>query len=156
MGRTLINIFVTVGTTPFPELLKALQEIENPSWSFLCQTAEKDVNYPGLASFDFSPEIEQHVEQADLIISHAGAGSVYRFLEQQVKLLVVPNLFRKDPHQRDLADYCMRNGLCKVCYSLDSLHTSIQDALSFDAKPYVKDAFFKGDEINQIINDSLK
>lgn len=89
-------------------------------------------------------------------MSHAGAGSVFRFLEQEVKLLVVPNLFRLDPHQQDLAEFCDRNNYCEVCYSLNTITDAIDSAMKGNFNSYTKTEFFKASEIDEIIHNRLR
>lgn len=146
-----MNILVTVGTTPFPELFLSIQDISKTSWLFTCQTAE-DKLYDGLNCFNFSNNIEDFEKNSDLIISHAGAGSIYKYLENGVRILVVPNLFRVDQHQMDIATYCKKNNFCGVCTDLNDIERSIEVTVSTEYEKYIKEDFFAAKEINSRIN----
>lgn len=86
MGR---RVFVTVGSTRFPELIKAVLSEEcirvlvELGYTELCVQYGSDVTLfrdygQGTASgisvtgFDYSRSIEKEMQEADLVISHAG------------------------------------------------------------------------------------
>jgi beta-1,4-N-acetylglucosaminyltransferase len=150
-----MNIFVTVGTTPYNDLFQHLSFIENSSWHFDCQTADAEVSYANLTCFDYTPNWQSHIEKADLVITHAGAGSVYKLLEMGKKIMVIPNLERIDHHQLDLANYVEKNGYALVCRVLNDIEQVIAKAEQYAPTPYEKIDFFKGDEINEAIKESL-
>lgn len=50
-------------------------------------------------AFPFSPSLDAHMRAADLVVSHAGAGSVFEALSQSKRLLVVVNDALMDNHQ---------------------------------------------------------
>lgn len=150
-----MNIFVTVGTTPYNTLFQHLSVIHSNNWHFDCQTADASLTYPNLHCFDYTNDWQSHVDQADLIITHAGAGSVYKLLERQKKIIVIPNLERIDHHQLDLASYVAKNGYALVCDSLANIEQVITEAEQFKPAHYQKVDFFKGDEIKQLIEKKM-
>jgi beta-1,4-N-acetylglucosaminyltransferase len=83
------RVFVTVGSTKFPELIESVlssKTIEillelgftqisvqygTDQQVFLVQAREQ--TKLSIKGFDYSPSIEKEIQQADLIISHAGS-----------------------------------------------------------------------------------
>jgi beta-1,4-N-acetylglucosaminyltransferase len=56
-----------------------------------------------IRTYDFLPSLQDDMNDADLIISHAGAGTVMEALRLQKKLVVVINTLLMDNHQTELA-----------------------------------------------------
>jgi len=136
-----MKIFVTVGTTAFPELLNAInkQNIDK-IYEMVVQSTQGDLSTFNNA-FSFIDDIESWYNWADVIITHAGAGSVYNLLEKQKKLIVVPNTYRQDKHQLELANFVKRNKLALVCYDLTSLMAMLEEVLLMKFNQYSKDDF---------------
>jgi beta-1,4-N-acetylglucosaminyltransferase len=111
------SIFVTVGTTRFDRLVDAVTRAEALEWMVKNGYKKLVVQYgtgqepqiPPTCSllschcFKFTPSLEQDMKQADLIISHAGAGTVMEALKLQKRLVVVINTDLMDNHQTELA-----------------------------------------------------
>ena len=81
------RVFVTVGSTQFPQLIKAVLSSETIEALLELGHRELRVQYGNdtdlfkacqqrsrmsITGFDYSPSIEKEMQQADLIISHAG------------------------------------------------------------------------------------
>mmetsp|Transcript_1844 Transcript_1844/g.4853 ORF Transcript_1844/g.4853 Transcript_1844/m.4853 type:complete len:318 (-) Transcript_1844:820-1773(-) len=110
------NIFVTVGTTQFDALISsatsevALEWMERQGFSSLTVQygrGEKP-ELPSCCSleiqtYDFRPSLMADMERADLILSHAGAGTVMEVLRMKKTLIVVINTDLMDNHQTELA-----------------------------------------------------
>lgn len=146
-----MRIFVTVGTTAFDELIRVIDAL-NVGDDIVLQISNNSVympiNYP---FFKFSTNIEKYYNDADIVITHGGAGSVYRLLELEKKIVIVPNLNRVDKHQKDLSDFMQRSGYAWVCEDLNMLSQVLNKAYKSDFKKYRYDSFFKADEILQFI-----
>lgn len=120
------NVFLTVGTTEFDELLSFL---ENSSRGFLdllsSLTCTQLTIQIGRGSFDitnselisygkqigidvniyrFKPTLAEDMEAADLILSHCGAGSILEALALKKLLIVIVNSTLQGNHQRELSD----------------------------------------------------
>ena len=85
-------------------------------------SAKQDINGISCDAYQFKPSLRQDMEDADLIISHAGAGSIMEGMElcteannegkstsksthrRQKKLVVVTNAALMHGHQSELAD----------------------------------------------------
>ncbi|KAA0709351.1 UDP-N-acetylglucosamine transferase subunit ALG13 -like protein [Triplophysa tibetana] len=111
------TVFVTVGTTSFDELIVTLTSnecvkalIDRGYTDMVLQVGRGSV-VPGpeicsgltLQVFRFKDSISEDIRQADLIISHAGAGSCLEALGANKPLLVVVNDKLMDNHQLELA-----------------------------------------------------
>jgi len=55
-------------------------------------------------------DIDNVISQSDLVISHAGAGSIMSGLRKGKKMIVVPNTKLMDNHQVELAEVLQREG----------------------------------------------
>ncbi|XP_063705614.1 UDP-N-acetylglucosamine transferase subunit ALG13 homolog [Culicoides brevitarsis] len=127
------SIFVTVGTTQFNELIKticttevreALKEIGCKTLTI--QTGTGDVpteiteiyaNTEGitLKTYELKSTIAQDIKEADLVVSHAGAGSCIEVLRAGKPLLTVINDELADNHQVELAEELCRQGYLFFC-----------------------------------------
>lgn len=56
-----------------------------------------------ITAFDFTPNLSSEISTSDLIISHAGSGSILEALRHVKRLVVVPNEDLMDNHQKELA-----------------------------------------------------
>ncbi|MEZ8018169.1 PssE/Cps14G family polysaccharide biosynthesis glycosyltransferase [Vibrio splendidus] len=140
-----MNILVTVGTTAFDELIAVIDEKfeGDKSVDIVAQTSSSSIYTPkNFESFRFSDDFQSYVDSADLIVTHAGAGSVYSMLENRKKLVVVPNLTRADNHQIELAQYVQENNFAVSCFDLAELQSCINKAKSSEFEPYSCEKFF--------------
>ncbi|CAE6429303.1 unnamed protein product [Rhizoctonia solani] len=123
-------VFVTVGSTKFddlahtilsPAVLDALHARQFQRLVFQCGNSDINGRVPGSAMADewswrdeargidivvwrFSPELGKYFHEADLVISHAGSGTILEVLRIPKPLIVVPNETLLDNHQVELAD----------------------------------------------------
>eukprot|EP00041_Stephanoeca_diplocostata_P011009 m.177698 g.177698 ORF g.177698 m.177698 type:complete len:168 (+) comp18377_c1_seq1:276-779(+) len=116
MGK---GAFVTVGTTEFDALIKVVgsvdfvQFLKQHGYDQLriqygrgtARPTKEAIDSPDfkIDAFDYKPSITPDMDWADLIISHAGAGSCMEALEAGKKLVVVINDVLADNHQAELA-----------------------------------------------------
>lgn len=148
-----MNILVTVGTTKFNSLIAA---VDNSDWlskhEVLVQCADgaKSAKY---ASTVFIDDIASAYQRADLIITHAGAGSVFRMLEAGHCILVIPNLERKDNHQLEIARFVDEAGYGLVCSNLEQLDATLEKLLFFRPATYEKSEFHAAKEIVDWISE---
>ncbi|XP_052815776.1 UDP-N-acetylglucosamine transferase subunit ALG13 homolog [Mya arenaria] len=123
------RVFVTVGTTQFDKLietmcsedtLKALQMLGYSN--LLLQRGCGQYDPPSTTGdgmfvdhYRYKSNIREDIEQADLVISHAGAGSCLETLGAGRKLLVVINEGLMDNHQLELANQLHLDGHLHYC-----------------------------------------
>lgn len=141
----MINIFVTVGTTPFDSLIQQLDVLAKdcPQFNITAQVSNfSNYEVKNFSSFQFSSDIDDYICNSQLVITHAGAGSVYRLLELEKTVLVVPNVERIDKHQIEIANFVESQNYASVCYDIDKLKEAIDKALLTTSSVYRKVDFF--------------
>ena len=149
-------IFVTVGTTKFDVLIEYIDKlaaIDNNEYIF--QIGSGNYKPKNGKYFDFTKDIDGFYHDSGLVITHAGAGSIYRLLEMKQNVLVVPNLSRIDDHQKDIAMYMEDNNHLLVSWDFNDISKKIELSKKYNPDVYVKDCFFKNQEISDYINRLL-
>jgi len=81
--------------------------------------------------FRFTSEIDVHVGNASLVISHAGAGSILNALRKEKRLLVVVNEDLMNNHQRELADAMAEHDYILGVADLHNLPNAVASAVTF-------------------------
>ena len=122
------TVFVTVGTTKFDALVQAVDTIEVADalvkQGYTALVIQKGAgryqvqnlvplgrqhhphsNGLQVQVFEFAPSLADYMKQADLIISHAGSGSIFEALRLGKPLVAVPNAILMDNHQAELAEH---------------------------------------------------
>ncbi|KAJ3514537.1 hypothetical protein NMY22_g14700 [Coprinellus aureogranulatus] len=128
--------FITVGSTKFDSLIqKAVTEdvllslrhsgydkvsiqCGNSSFEFSLLVADGSVNHFERAGVSvecwvFKSSLEEENDIADLVMSHAGSGTILDVLGKEKRLIVVPNETLLDNHQQELAVALEENGHLK-------------------------------------------
>ncbi|XP_034545647.1 UDP-N-acetylglucosamine transferase subunit ALG13 homolog [Notolabrus celidotus] len=136
------NVFVTVGTTCFDELIETItcsesvQALKARGYERLVLQVGRGSVLPEadssphirLEAFRFKDSIADDMKQADLVVSHAGAGSCLEALGAGKPLLVVVNDKLMDNHQLELAQqlhmdshllYCTCSTLTETLRTMD-------------------------------------
>jgi beta-1,4-N-acetylglucosaminyltransferase len=117
-------VFVTVGTTRFENLVTAATSQMALEWmasqgytSLTIQYGtgkEPEINHSDspltIQCYSFRPSLDEDMQKADLILSHAGAGTVMETLRLRKKLVVVINTLLMDNHQTELAGAMAERG----------------------------------------------
>jgi UDP-N-acetylglucosamine transferase subunit ALG13 len=130
-------IFVTLGThgQPFARVLDLLAELA-PDEDLLIQrgiTRERSdlIDACGVDSLPWE-ELLESMRRADVVISHAGVGSMVTAIRVGKKPVVVPRLARfgehVDDHQVQLARRFAQSNLAVVCLPGDSLTEPVAEA----------------------------
>jgi uncharacterized protein (TIGR00661 family) len=99
-------IFVTTGTQePFDRLIKAVDEIAYnlAGVTFVVQAFTDDYQAKNfkIAQFISPAEFQQHIINAELIISHAGMGSIISALTNSKPIIVMPRLLKFHEHRNE-------------------------------------------------------
>ncbi|MFT4925816.1 MAG: beta-1,4-N-acetylglucosaminyltransferase [Phenylobacterium sp.] len=143
-----MNILVTVGTSPFDALITAVdQQLSNNEHTITCQIASGEYQPSAHPFIRLSDQFEDLVDQADLVITHGGAATVFELLEAGKVVVLVPNLARIDRHQQDLAQFVESQGYACVCWSLDKLAQCVDRCTTQSFNRYHKEAFFMADDL---------
>jgi len=140
-----MRCFVTVGTTKFDGLLAAVVDqdflkqlgykgytsllIQAGSSEFDESILEKHKELPNVEWYKYKSDIETDILKADLVISHAGAGSSLEIMYAKKPCIVVVNDRLMGNHQQELASKLSELGHIK-----DTVPGSLLSTLkSFDA-----------------------
>ena len=145
-----MNVFISLGTTPFPEFINAVKACQlDAHFDLVVQHIEEQREFK--KSFVFDAEIDKWYEWADVVVCHAGAGTVFNVLEKGIKALVVPNLSRKDPHQEELVNYLSTNSLTGICRDFSDLRNDILFVFESTYCRYEPDEFSGAKEIVELL-----
>ncbi|UCZ56524.1 hypothetical protein LGV61_12460 [Desulfurispirillum indicum] len=144
-------ILLTVGTTPFDSLVRYIDTNAPKNLNIQMQISNGDYKPSHFNFFSFNQNIHVLYEQASVVICHAGAGTVYKLLEMNKKIIVVPNLERADPHQRELAEFVGKNNYGFVCSDMPEVLTALAQIDSMTFNRYEKEIFFGADMLVDII-----
>ena len=119
------KVFVTVGTTRFEKLVNAALSPTALTWmesqGYTCLVVQygtgQEPTVPdtrpeslSIQTYKFKPSLDEDMQQADLILSHAGAGTVMETLRLKKRLVVIINTLLMDNHQTELASAMAERG----------------------------------------------
>ncbi|WP_183558407.1 glycosyltransferase [Mucilaginibacter sp. SP1R1] len=99
-------IFVTTGTQePFDRLIETIDDIagQYPGLTFVVQAFSslyKAKNFDVL-EFISAADFSSYMDKADLIISHAGMGTIISALVENKPIIVMPRLLRYNEHRNE-------------------------------------------------------
>ncbi|QYJ74041.1 PssE/Cps14G family polysaccharide biosynthesis glycosyltransferase [Shewanella sp. FJAT-52076] len=142
-----MKIFVTVGHTRFDSLFAAIDRIHRPEWHFVCQVYDGEVKPNHAECITFVGDIRHFYQSADVVVTHAGAGTVYSLLEIGKPTMVIANVDRLDAHQEDLLHYVESHNLAMVCRDLAQLEGMLDRIPNFQPAAYKPEPFNAGNEI---------
>lgn len=135
-------IFVCLGTQdmPFQRLLSMISAcmdanlIEDEVVVQQGYTKYKDSRMT-LFPFCGSEEMDQYINQASLIITHAGTGSIVSALKKGKPVIAVNRLQKygehTDDHQKEIVEEFVRLGYVLSCYEEENLMDKIRQARTF-------------------------
>ncbi|XP_072191921.1 UDP-N-acetylglucosamine transferase subunit ALG13 [Excalfactoria chinensis] len=143
------SVFVTVGTTSFDELIAAIsspaaeQVLRSRGYRQLVLQIGRGALQPSPQHgptfvrevFRFKESLAEDLRSADLVISHAGAGSCLETLEEGKPLLVVINEKLMDNHQLELARQLHKDGHVLYC-NCSTLVETLQSMDLSTLKPF--------------------
>ena len=140
-----MKIFVTVGThsQQFDRLLKAMDGLKAGKLAgdeIFAQSGNCEYKPENFKSGNFISDREytKWMEGADIIISHAGAGSIINALRNGKALIIVPRLEKfgehVNDHQRELAEAMERGGFAIAVENEDLLGEAVKRARDFRPK----------------------
>lgn len=135
-------VFVTVGTDPqpFDRLLKEVEKlIEKKVFTqpVFCQTGYSTYQPSGAVCKPFLEldEFEHKIKQAELVITHGGAGSIGTALQYQKKCIAMPRLERfkehANDHQVELVEALAKNSRIIAVHHEKELEAAIRKAANW-------------------------
>ncbi len=142
-------IFVTLGTQdkPFPRLLEAIQkQIDNGN----IKKDEKIVVQSGCTKFESADmeimpymdikEFNKNIEDADIVICHAGVGTLLAGLKKNKKIIAAARLKKYGEHVNDHQLQILENfsnaGHLVALEDFDKLDELLKDIKDFNPKPF--------------------
>ena len=144
-----MKIFVALGTQPFPmdrilrELDLLVQESPQGVYDIFAQTGYSKYRPGNFSCQAFLPaqEYAQRIREADLLITHAGAGTMLSALSQQKRIIVCPRKKKLrehvDDHQFQIAESFSTKNLLLMCKEQDNLADIVQEAKDHIFAEYV-------------------
>ncbi|XP_037264286.1 putative bifunctional UDP-N-acetylglucosamine transferase and deubiquitinase ALG13 [Falco rusticolus] len=141
-------VFVTVGTTSFDDLIAticspaALQVLQSRGYEKLVLQVGRGALPPALSgtalaveAFRYKESLAEDLGRADLVVSHAGAGSCLEALGKEKPLVVVINEKLMNNHQLELAKQLHRDGHV-FCCNCSTLVETLQSMDLSTLKPF--------------------
>ncbi|KAI0748184.1 glycosyl transferase [Daedaleopsis nitida] len=171
-----MHVFVTVGSTRFDALVQTV--LSDPVLDVLrtkgyhsidvqCGNSDLDPSLPGLrrnaddhwqrtgdpeaSVWRFKPSLKEDYERADLIISHAGSGTIIDVLRMKKPLIVIPNPTLLDNHQAELSDELAGLGHLRSSTVAD-LPRAIEN---LDASTLVPFPQFDGSRFRELLDEEM-
>ncbi|MBC5773721.1 glycosyl transferase family 28 [Pontibacter sp. KCTC 32443] len=136
-------IFITVGTQePFDRLIAAIDRIASrfEQIDIIAQVAKSEYRARNIKTFPFCspPEFDALFLKADLIISHAGMGTIISAMEYEKPILVLPRSAKlgehRNEHQLATAKAFDKLNFIQVAYNESELETKLHEILNGDLK----------------------
>lgn len=130
-------IFVTVGTTDFDDLVRAVDAlVPQLGDEVVIQYGHGLYEPRNCEAFRFAPSLEPYYARADVVVSHGGLCTVMEVLRRGKKLVGVANPDRYDDHQSDILATMSGDGHMVWCRSLDGLADAVAEARDGTFAPY--------------------
>ena len=162
------RIFVTVGSQKFQfnRLLKAVDD--------LCEknVIDKDNVFAQIGYSDYCPkhykykdffdkkEFDNYIDEAEIVISHGGTGSIIEALKKGKKIIAVPRLVRYkehvDDHQTQLLKRFEELNYIYVCNDANDLKQALDIVRITEYKQYLSNTPIIIEDIRNYIEESFK
>lgn len=155
-----MKIFVTIGTMrdlSFPRIFKAIDELCDEGFldgtNISAQMGTEPYQPRHFKGFGMLEEdaFKQLIIESDVIISHAGTGTVTTCLKLGKKVIVFPRMAKYkehyDDHQIELSDVFTQKGYVLSAHNKDQLKTCLQELDSFNPQPFISN--------NQLMNQII-
>ena len=129
-------IFIVTGTQePFDRLLKIVDRwySRNKGVMIVAQTGKSTFSSKNMKCFDYlEPDVFiEYFNNADVIIGHAGIGTIIEALENKKKLVVFPRLLKYNEHRNNHQLHTAKGfdelGLINVAYNENELLEYLDD-----------------------------
>ena len=130
-------IFCTVGTTDFDDLLREMDALApDLDDSVVFQIGHGLYEPQNGRWFRFTPDLDEYIQNADLVIAHGGFGTTVEVLYAGTPLVSVPNPDRFDKHQEQIIRQFAAEGYLIPCFELADLPNAIEKARTTSLRPY--------------------
>ena len=137
-------IFVALGTQDksFKRLLELAEKI-NTDEKIVCQSGFTKYSSNKLEIHDYfsADEYNKYINEADVVITHGGVGTILNALSLNKKIIVVPRLKKYSEHQNDhqlqVARIFKDKGHIVLFEDGDDINEILKIVNDFNPKPYV-------------------
>lgn len=133
-----MRILVVVGSGEFDELVEQVDRLRRPEHIFTLQIGLGTCEPRRHPWFRFTDDLAPFYQEADLVISHGGMGTILECLQAGKKLIAVPNLHRKDHHQLEIVHELARQGHLLCCPEPLQIGSFVDRAGEYPFVPYVR------------------
>lgn len=141
-------IFVTLGTFPtsFTRPLQALHEccskkVIDTKIVVQCGYTEFESEFFEMRPFIPPEELEELTKNADLIITHAGSGSMIKAIKYKKKIIAIPRLAKHgevvDDHQLEILEVFDERGYVLSWNENDDFESLIEQIKTFEPNEYI-------------------
>jgi len=136
-------ILVVTGTqAPFDRLLSIIDKwaSKQVKYTVIAQMANSEINFKNMTCFDYlEPDVfNEYFNNADVIIGHAGIGTIITALENEKNLVVFPRLVKYNEHRNDHQLHTAKGfdklGLINVAYTENELLNYLDNIKSIPKK----------------------
>jgi beta-1,4-N-acetylglucosaminyltransferase len=146
-------IFVTVGTTDFDALVAAADRLAaTTDEPVVLQIGHGQVEPQHARWLRFAPSLDSYYEQADVVVTHGGLGTVTEVLRRGLRMVGVSNPDRFDRHQDQILQAFEQAGHLVWCRDLDGLAAAVELARQAQFVPYQPPS----SHIHQVIDRFLR
>ena len=143
-------ILVMLGTqnNSFHRLLEKIEELIKNGVikdNVIVQAGYTKFKYDDMQIFDLIPreKLEKYQNQADLIITHGGVGSIITSLKLGKKVIAIPRLHEYgehvNNHQIEIVELFDNKGYIIGCMDLEKLEEALKKVKEFEPKKYELD-----------------
>ena len=138
-------VFVTLGTQKqsFKRLLDMVEnskELQNDE--IIAQIGNTKYESKKIKCFDFvdSEKLDEYIKNAEIIITHAGVGSIFSGLHNDKKVIAVPRLKKYkehiNDHQLEICEEMTKEGYILSCLENEDLDEKIRKIRNMNLKKY--------------------
>ena len=158
-------IFVILGTQDkkFPRLLEAIQKKINEGQTdkkeeIIVQAGSTKYKSNDMKIFDYIPisQFEDYIEKADLIICHAGVGTILTALKKNKKIIAAARLKQYgehvNDHQLQILDNFKNKGYILALENFDEIDNLIKQAQEFKPANFKSNKKFFLNQLEKEIN----
>ena len=158
-------IFVILGTQDkkFPRLLEAIQKKINEGQidkkeEIIVQAGSTKYKSNDMKIFDYIPisQFEDYIEKADLIICHAGVGTILTALKKNKKIIAAARLKQYgehvNDHQLQILDNFKNKGYILALENFDEIDNLIKQAQEFKPANFKSNKKFFLNQLEKEIN----
>lgn len=143
-------IFVTVGTTAFDSLIRTVDKAKIKG-RVVIQKADGKYQPQNYEFFDYTDNFDDYIKKADIVITHGGAGTLFKLLALNKKIIGIANEERRDLHQWDILKKLSQEKYLIWCQDLDQIPRAIEKVKKQKLKKYIPPTC----EIADLISDFL-